>query len=350
MAPSTISSPTYDFRLKGPQLRGLPKVDLHRHLDCSMRWSTVLELAPQVGLELPKTLREIQEGFLVLEPLRDLDSVLKKFMNAQKLLASDEILQRLAEEAVEDAVNEGVRLLELRFAPTFIQEGHSSLHFKKILQALTKGLESAQKKWPISVGLICIFQRNLPSARNAEVLKFLLENQDFFCGADLADLETAAPPRYFKNLFQEVSKAGIPITIHSGEMPHAEASLWVRESVEILGARRIGHGVQVIHDLSTIDFLKINNICLEICPLSNLLTGAFSSPENHPLRKLFDAGLRVCINSDDPGIFHSSLLDDYRMAREAHQFSDEELRKMNQFGYEASFLKNKEKWRKDFWP
>lgn len=314
-----------------------------------MRWSTLLELAPQVGLELPKTLREIQEAFLILEPMRDLDSVLKKFLRAQKLLASEEILQRLAEECVEDAVNEGVRLLELRFAPTFIQDGHPQLGYPKILRAFLKGLQAAQAKWPISVGLICIFQRNLPEEKNLEVLRFLLENGESFCGADLADLETAARPSRFQNLFQEISKAGIPITIHSGETPHPESASWVKESVELLGARRIGHGVQVIHSPEIMEFCRINKICLEVCPLSNDLTQAFPTLAAHPLRKLFDAGLRVCVNSDDPGIFHSSLLDDYLMAQNVHGFTIPEFQKMNQYAFEASFLKDKEKWRKDFW-
>lgn len=261
------------------QLRNLPKVELHRHLDCSMRISTLTEIAPSVGIELPKTLHEIQEGFQVLTPMRDLDSVLKKFLNTQKVLASTEILSRLAEETCEDAFNEGIRLIELRFSPTFIAQGHSHLDFTKITKAFDQGIQTAMKKWPLSAGLICIFQRNLPRDLNHEVLRFLLDHSEFFCGADLADNEEAARPLEFQSIFQEIQKKSIPITIHSGEAPHAQSAQWIRESVEYLGATRIGHGVQASTDKVILDFLKNNQICLEVCPHSNFLTQAFPTYE-----------------------------------------------------------------------
>ncbi|HWU44475.1 MAG TPA: hypothetical protein VN132_13585, partial [Bdellovibrio sp.] len=119
-------------KLFSHNIRHLLKVELHRHLDCSVRWSTLAELAPQVGIPLATTFEEQKNQFLVTSPMKDLSSVLKKFMNTQKVLASEEILTRVAYEVCEDAFNDGIRLLELRYAPTFIHEGHSSLSFEKI--------------------------------------------------------------------------------------------------------------------------------------------------------------------------------------------------------------------------
>src|SRR3990167_5521721 len=109
------------------EIRALPKVDLHRHLDCSMRWSTMLEIATTLGLKFPQKATEQQNHFLVTQPMANLEAVLIKFLTTQKLLASEEILERLAFEACEDAFNDGVRILELRYAPTFIRsEEHTS--------------------------------------------------------------------------------------------------------------------------------------------------------------------------------------------------------------------------------
>src|SRR5690606_25408425 len=118
----------------------------------------------QVGIELPPHLHQRQQAFLVLEPMMDLEAVLQKFLNSQKVLASEEILTRLAYEACEDAYNDNVLITEFRYAPSFIAEGHSSLTYEKIHQALLKGIEMAEKKWPMAIGLICILQRTRDAA------------------------------------------------------------------------------------------------------------------------------------------------------------------------------------------
>src|SRR5690242_6928624 len=119
-------------KLYSHDLRAIPKVELHRHLDCSMRWSTMVELAPKLGLELPKDFDAQREFLLVTGQMKDLGAVLNKFLRAQKLLHSEEVLERLAYEACEDAYNDGVRIMEARYAPSFIADGHSSLSFEKI--------------------------------------------------------------------------------------------------------------------------------------------------------------------------------------------------------------------------
>lgn len=330
------------------QLRNLPKVELHRHLDCSMRISTLTEIAPSVGIELPKTLREIQEAFLVLRPMRDLDSVLTKFLRSQRVLASEEILHRLTLETCEDAFNEGIRLLELRFSPTYILDHHPNLNLRKIISSIDAGRREAERKWKIKSGLICIIQRNRPFEESRETFEFLLNNRDFFIGADLADSEESAQPRVFAEWFREIQAAGLPITIHSGEAPHTDSARWVKESVEYLGAQRIGHGVQSIHNPDLLRFLIQNKICLETCLHSNYLTQAFPDYVSHPIRKLFDAGVRVTLNSDDPGIFASSLTDDYQIAQSVHHFELDEFGKMNQFAFEASFIPGKEQMKAEF--
>jgi adenosine deaminase len=330
-------------KLYSHNLRDLLKVDLHRHLDCSVRWSTLLELAPQVGINLPSEPQAQKDLFLVTSPMRDLDSVLKKFLNAQKVLASEEILTRIAYEACEDAFNDGVRLLELRYAPTFIADGHSHLAYEKIHLALLKGLGMARKKWPLAVGLICILQRIKPLKEAAVVTDFAIDHKDTFIALDLADNEEGFDPKLFAPLFHKAKKAGLHITVHSGEAPQKESAQWVRDSIDILGAERIGHGVQIIHDPEVLQYVRDKKIPLEVCPISNWLTQAFPTYESHPIRRLMEAGIQVTINSDDPGVFATALSDDYEVLHRVHGFTAEDFAAANRIAYNASFLSESEK-------
>lgn len=323
-------------KLSIQEIRALPKIDLHRHLDCSMRWSTMLEIATTLKLDIPQNLKALRKHFLITEPMTDLNSVLKKFLVAQKVLASEEILERLAFEACEDAFNDGVSVVEFRYAPTFIAEGHTHLTFEKIQQALYKGLQRAEKKYPIATGLICILQRILPFEKVAYVTDFAIENKSTFIGLDLADNEQGFEPKKFAPLFQKAKSAGLKITVHSGEAPSAEAGQWIKDSIEILGAERIGHGVQCIHFPEVIQLIKQKNIHLEVCPYSNYLTQSFKSYTDHPLRKLYDQGVSLSICADDPGMFDSLLSDEYQIAQEHHHFG---LTEFNT-GYEQALKKS----------
>ena len=325
------------------EIRALPKVDLHRHLDCSMRWSTMLEIATTLGLKFPKNPAEQQDHFLVTKPMANLEAVLNKFLTTQKLLASEEILERLAFEVCEDAFNDGVRILELRYAPTFIAQGHPRLSFEKIHQALLKGIGTAKRKLPIAVGLICILQRILDLKTVDSVTSFAIENKDTFIAIDLADNEDGFEPKKFAPYFQRAKKAGLHITVHSGEAPNPRAGQWIMDSIEVLGAERIGHGVQVIHHPEIMKTLISKNISLEVCPYSNYLTQAFKTHAVHPLKKLFDFGVPITLNSDDPGLFASVLSDDYLIAQNYQNFSVSDFVKCNQTAYQQSFIAEGEK-------
>lgn len=325
------------------QIRLLPKIDLHRHLDCSMRWSTLLEVAKTLKLDIPTDVSKQAQHFLVTEPMVNLEAVLNKFLIAQKVLASEEILERLAFEACEDAFNDGVRIVEMRYAPTFIADGHPNLSFEKIHQAFLRGLDRAQKKMPIATGLICILQRILPLDKVERVTQFAIENKNSFLAVDLADNEEGFEPKKFAPYFSRLRNAGLFVTIHSGEAPNPLASQWIRDSIEILGAERIGHGVQAVHDEALMKELIKYDIALECCPYSNYLTQAFPTYESHPLKKLLDYGVAVTINSDDPGMFASTLSDDYYLAHRYQNMTLEDFKKCNANSYKHSFISEQEK-------
>jgi adenosine deaminase len=328
-------------------LRKIPKVELHRHLECSLRLSTFIELATDLGMEIPLTKEEIENEFLVTSPMLDLESVLKKFLRTQAVLHSEEILARITFEAIEDAVQEGIRILELRWAPTYVQQGHSNLNFEKIIRAVRSGAQMAQNL-PIAVGFLSIIQRNLPVPEADNIVDFTLEHKDFFVGMDLADNEVGFDPRLFEKAFLRARKSGLQITVHAGEADVPEASLNIKNSIEYLGAQRIGHGVQIYKDPFVMNLIRANSIPLELCLTSNWLTQAVSSLTTHPIRQLFDAKLPVTINSDDPGIFGIDLVHEYELLARHYGFQESEFQHCNDVAAQASFIPLIK--RQKYWP
>src|SRR3954469_4159976 len=166
----------------------ITKTELHRHLELCLRPDTIWELAPRFGISL-KSQREFQERFMILEPMKDLGTVLNKFLDTQKLLATPEILERVAYEACEDAYrNENLRIVEFRYAPTFVAHGHD-MSFEQIHEAIVRGVQRAEESYAMAVGLICIIQRILPLKDAERVTDFAVAHKDTFVGLDIADNE-----------------------------------------------------------------------------------------------------------------------------------------------------------------
>lgn len=323
-------------------LRALPKVELHRHLDCSIRWSTLIRAAHQMGLTSHSvhslSLKELHNEFLILEKMQDLNSVLNKFHMAQRVLGLEGLLEQIAFEAVEDAFNDGIRLLELRYSPDFVREANPTMSYDEIHSALYRGIQRAQSLWPIACGLIVIVQRSKPVSIAESVIDFVINNRESVIGIDLADSEENFDPSRYAKAFSRARARNLPVTVHVGEIPSQNAGKNIMGAVEILGASRIGHGVQCIHELSCINFLRESKILLEVCPWSNYLTQAFPSYQDHPVRDLLNAGVLVSINTDDPGPFGSTLTDEYVLLQNHHDFSETDFNYCNLMAANASFL------------
>lgn len=328
-------------------LQKLPKVELHRHLELCVRHSTIKELAPQIGINLPSD-EAFQNKFLITEPMEDLGSVLNKFLDTQKLWFSEEIVERLAFEACEDAHNEGIRVLELRYAPSFIVDGHKTLNFQKAHNAIVRGCERAEKEFQMAVGLICIAQRIFSVDVANKVFSFAFDNLDTFVGVDLADNEVGFDSKPFAPLFERARKLGLGITVHSGEADVPNAPRYVREAIDYLGAQRIGHGLQIHRDPETMEYVKKQGVVLELCPTSNWLTSAVKNLKDHPFRKLMESGVLTTINSDDPGIFNINLTHEYKLLQDMHGFTEEEFRHCNRIALKASFIPKEKKSRFNF--
>jgi adenosine deaminase len=315
----------------------LPKVDLHRHLDCSIRPTTLRERLEEQGVALPETDAEFRRQFLVTEPMCDLESVLRKFLAAQQALSTPDFLTRVTRECIEDAVAEGIRILELRYAPTFIQDGHEHLSFEEIHAAIVAGVESC-RHLPIAVGLIAILQRIKPVAVAERVTEFALTHRGTFVGLDLADNEVGFDARPFEACFARARAGGLRITVHAGEAPSAQAAENVRIAAERLGAERIGHGIQVAHDPAMMAWVRERGLVLEVCPTSNVLTQSAASIAEHPLRRLLDADIKCTLNTDDPGVFDLDLTHEYDAVANGLGLTEVEFQRMNEIAARASFI------------
>ncbi len=328
-------------------LKSLPKVELHRHLEGALRLSTLKELAPAVGIEVPENALECVNKFLVTTPMKDLGTVLQKFMMTQAVLASEEILTRITYEAIEDAAAEGIRVLELRYAPTFINDGHPTLNWEKITAAVQRGVKMANSL-PIAVGFLGTIQRTRSINEALSIMDFFIEHKEHFVGVDLADNEDGFDPKPFAPVFAKAKNQGMPITIHAGEINSESSAQNVKDSIEYLNASRIGHGLQISRDAKIIEFVRKHSITLELCPTSNWLTNAISSPELHPIRQLINAGVLVTINSDDPGIFAIDLTHEYDLLQRKYGFTIADFERCNDIAAQASFIPLLKK--QKFWP
>ena len=317
-------------------LRALPKVELHCHLELTARPALLKELLVAKGRSVSES--EFQRDYLITEPVGDLPTLLNIFLGHRDLLDSAEVVERMTYECCEDMSRNGVRLLELRYAPSFLCDAHDGLKPDAMHGAILKGIERAERDFPMAVGLICLLQRIKSVDENRYWLDFAIEKKADFLAMDLADNELAVGPAPFIPLFEKAKSEDFAVTIHAGEAEGPQAARNIRDSIELLHADRIGHGVRILEDPSVLEFVRERCTVLELCPTSNWLSGVCATKESHPFRTIMEAGIRTTLNTDDPGIMNIDLLDEYRLLRDGMGFTEAEFVQINQWARDASFI------------
>jgi adenosine deaminase len=335
--------------LTDEELRQIPKVELHRHLEGSIRPSTAVELMRASGRAtadesdaavLDRCVCGTQVGSLV--------EALARFDVIQALMATPKIIERITFEVCEDAWNEGTRVLEIRLSPSFIAELHrETLTLDAIQDAVDRGVAHAAERYPeLCVGLIGIIDRNVSMEASDAEMDFFIRRAASYVAVDLANDERGfreKGPQY-AIMFQRARAAGLRTTIHSGEENVPDAAEMVRMSVETLGAERIGHGLHVHRDASVVALLRERDVPLEISVTSNWITHAVPTTAEHPIRKLLDAGVAVTINTDDPGLFGIDLVSEYALLQREHGFTREMFHEANRIAFRHSFVRTKNRW------
>ncbi len=313
----------------------LPLVDLHRHLDGSIRLQTILDLAHQHRLSLPfTTLEELRPQVQITESQPGVMAFLAKFRWMIYALADYDACRRVAYENVEDAHLEGVDYVELRFSPMFMAEAHG-LHLEGVVDAVIEGVRAGEQDFGVTANLIGIISRTYGPERGWQELNAMLPRSDEFVGLDLAGDEARFPPRLFVEHFRKAHAAGWQATVHAGESAGPQ-SIW--DALQLLGAQRIGHGVAAQHDPALLNYLAEQRVGVEVNLTSNLQTQTISEYALHPAKAFLERGLLVTLNTDDPGISGIDLRYEYEVAAPAAGFSMEQLRQVQRNGLEAAFL------------
>ncbi|MBO74782.1 MAG: adenosine deaminase [Flavobacteriales bacterium] len=319
-------------------IRVMPKVELHCHLELAIRQTTLKRFALERGYAVADD-EKFADAFLIQSPMGELPSVLHKFLNTRDVLDSADCIEQVTFEVCEDMyVQSNVRILELRYAPSFLLDKHTHISADALQEAVQRGVNRAEAMYPIAVGLICILQRTKSVEDNAYWVDFALNHKNDFLALDLADNEVDFDPEPFIPLFQRAKAGGLGITVHAGEPRVAGISKNITTAIKSMGADRIGHGLQAIEDPKVIELLVRTDTPLELCPTSNWLTGACDGLHAHPITALFEAGVHTTINTDDPGIMITDLNREFQRVHVHQGFTPEQLQQCVNWAYAHSFI------------
>lgn len=318
-----------------PRYNDIPKTEIHIHLEGSIRTQTIIDIAREYDLKLPAyEVAELDGHVKVLDQMRDLRTVLEAFAIFQNSIASPAVVERIAWELFEDAAAQNIRLFEVRFSPDWAFHGHN-LDWDACLEGLLRAKKRAERAFKMAIGYIVITSRSMGPESCVKTVDWAIRHKEHILGIDLADAEDEHPIREFVKPVMKAKEAGLKVTVHSGENTPASA---VVDTIQAVSPDRIGHGIHIIEDRAAVELVKERGITLEVNPWSNYLTHSVRTIEEHPLKQLFDLGVRVTINSDDPEVLETNLNNEYRIAHEILGMSMDEIATCNRYACEASFL------------
>jgi adenosine deaminase len=321
--------------------RALPKVELHRHLEGSLRLDTMLDIAQQHGITIPadvlrlSTLVQIQE-----EDKFTFQNFLAKFNTLRLFYRSPDVIHRITSEAVEDASKDNVKYMELRFTPVALSRAERfPLH--DVVDWVITSAQEASKKYDVMVRLIASVNRHESTELAEQVAWLAVEHlSDGMVAIDLAGNEAEFKTEPFYGLIKEARQSGLHVTIHAGEWGPATN---VKEAIVELGAERVGHGVRVLEDGNIVSLARERGTAFEVCVTSNYQSGVVGSLDTHPLMRMLDLGLNVTINTDDPSISRITLSHEYYTACEDLRMPQNILKQRIVAAAHACFLPENEK-------
>lgn len=330
------------FILSRELIHSLPKTDLHVHLDGSMRISTIIDIAQKKGVTLPtQDPEELKKLVQVGDDCSSLEEYLKAFDITLSVLQDFESIRRAAFELAEDAAQENVKYIEVRYCPMLHTK--QGLTMPQIVKAVLQGLSEAERQYDILTGVIICSIRQISPEMSLELADLTLAFKHRGVVAfDLAGAEYDNPAKYHKEAFYKVLNNNLNCTIHAGE---AFGPNSIAQAVHYCGANRIGHGTRLIEDRDLMNYLNDHRIPLEICLTSNIQTKAVKNIKEHPLKAYYDLGLRVTINTDNRLISNTTVTDEYLLAARTFDLSPNDLANMIINGFKSAFLPHNKKTR-----
>lgn len=308
-------------------VRALPKAELHLHIEGTLEPERLLELAARNGV---RTRFPTVEALRAAYAFTDLQSFLDLYYEGAAVLRTERDFADLAADYVARAAADGVRHAEVFFDPqTHTERG---VPFEVVLDGLRAGLGADPR---VSTRLILCFLRHLPAEAAMATLEAALPYREHFVAVGLDSSERGHPPRDFVRVFDRARAEGLLTVAHAGEEgPPA----YIVEALDLLGVRRVDHGVRAVEDEALLDRLARDRVPLTVCPLSNLRLRVYPRMEDHPLARLLRRGLQVTVNSDDPAYFGGYVAENYLAVARALGLSRAELAALARNSITASFL------------
>ncbi len=298
-------------------LHDLPKIALHCHLEGCLRAESFVELAQRHGVatnyrpegsSLRAASQLAGEDPASVYRFTDFREFLLTFAAVSRSLADPEDYARLAREFVHDALAQNVAYGELFISPSVWQFFHPTLDVRRAVAAIRRELDLARAH-DVEFALIVDLTRNFGPRRAMETARLAVELTAYgVIGVGLGGDEAAFPPEFFAEAFAYARAEGLHLVAHAGEAAGAQS---VRGALDVLKVERIGHGIRALEDPALVARLVAEGMTLEICPTSNHLTGVVSPEQPHPLLELDAAGVRLCIDADDPALFRTSIAAEY---------------------------------------
>ena len=315
-------------------LRALPKAELHCHLDGSVRPETMLELAQEYGQSMPADDPDALREHMVVKDAHNLEEYLERFAITLSVMQRAEAIERIAYELAADASRDGVRYLEARYAP--VLNTTEGLSLDEAVEAAARGLTRAQREYDVVARIIVCGLRHLEPAVSLRLAKLAVAHRERgVVGFDLAGGERGHPASAHADAFAYARQHNLAVTVHAGEGDGADS---VRQAVHLCGADRLGHATRLIEDEALTSYVNDRRIALEVCLTSNVQTHATESFDAHPVRRYFDRGMNVVLNTDNRLMSGTTLTDEYLLAAQHHGFSFDELSAIALNGFASAFI------------
>lgn len=314
-------------------IQAFPKSELHCHLDGSIRPKTLQDIAKMQQMSIEEDLHEIEAKMRASKTCRNLEEYLVCFDYVLPYLQTAEALTRAAFDVMEQAAQDGVVYLEIRFAPSLSME--KGLTVSQIIKAVAAGIAQAETQYEIIGNMLICGMRNTSSVQVKEIFtKALASGETKIVGFDLAGPEADGFSLEFTEPLDLVAKSTkVHLTLHAGECGCTQN---IHQAIA-RGAKRIGHGISLAQDLDSLD----HTICIEGCPTSNIQTQAIASYEAYPVRQWLDRGISFCLNTDNRTVSGTTLTNEFYQIAKAHALTEVEWRLIARQGIEHAFTSQK---------
>lgn len=317
-------------------IKHIPKIELHLHLEGSISPRTLLRIAQRNKVNiLAQTEAEIEQFF----NYRDFHEFLSVFMVMSSALRYGQDFEDAAYALGEHLHEQNVCYAEVMISPALYYR--RGMDLDEVVQGTAAGFTRAARDFGVRMQLAFDYGRQFGVDMAWPILEAAIRAKRYGLVAwSIGGDEVNYPPEIYAEVFEAARQAGLHTMAHAGEVSGPAS---VRGAVTALGVERIGHGIRSIDDPHVLQLLREHHVTVDVCPSSNVLTGAVSTLAQHPLRRLFDAGLRLTLNTDDPVFFRTSLIDEYRLAAQSFGFSRAELITLTHNAARAAFLPEDEK-------